>query len=80
VVIDAGPNVTYEHVIRLYNECLRLEITRVVFPLSAGALGGAGASGGADAASAPADGAAPEEAAPSGGWDVPAGPDRAPRS
>ena len=33
VVIDAGPTVEYEHVIRLYNKCLQLEIDRVVFPL-----------------------------------------------
>ncbi|MFQ5530567.1 MAG: ExbD/TolR family protein, partial [Gemmatimonadota bacterium] len=34
VVIDAGANVAYEHVIRLYNLCLRRSIQRVVFPMS----------------------------------------------
>ncbi len=37
VVIDSGPNVMYDHVIRLYNYCLRIEIERVVFPLESGA-------------------------------------------
>lgn len=44
VVIDAGPNVTYDYVVRLYNECLKLEFGQIVFPLdagSAGPLGGA---------------------------------------
>ncbi len=44
VVIDAGPNVTYDYVVRLYNECLRLAFGQIVFPLdagSAGPLGGA---------------------------------------
>ncbi len=38
VVIDAGTNVAYEHVMRLYNQCLRANIERVVFPVT-GATG-----------------------------------------
>jgi len=34
VVIDAGANVAYESVIRLYNLCLRRKIHNVVFPMS----------------------------------------------
>jgi len=34
VVIDAGANVAYDHVIRLYNQCLRRKIRHVVFPMS----------------------------------------------
>ena len=34
VVIDPGPTVTYEHVVRLYNYCLRVGVERVVFPLA----------------------------------------------
>jgi biopolymer transport protein ExbD len=41
VVIDAGPSVAYEHVIRLYNRCLKTGIQDVVFPLSSSAGGGA---------------------------------------
>ena len=37
VVIDAGARVAYEHVVRLYNRCLKLNIDRVVFPLSSAA-------------------------------------------
>ncbi len=36
VIIDAGPNVIYEHVIMLYNDCLRLDLREVVFPISGG--------------------------------------------
>ncbi len=43
VVIDAGPNVAYRHVVRLYNHCLRVEIAQVVFPIT----GGGGISGSA---------------------------------
>lgn len=39
VVIDAGPNVTYDYVVRLYNECLRLAFGQIVFPLGAGSAG-----------------------------------------
>jgi len=41
VVIDPGPTVAYDHVVRLYNHCLKVGVERVVFPLS----GGGGASG-----------------------------------
>ncbi len=34
VVIDPGPTVAYEHVVRLYNHCLRVGVERVVFPLA----------------------------------------------
>jgi len=34
VVIDADANVAYEHVVRLYNHCLKLSLQKVVFPLS----------------------------------------------
>jgi len=34
VVIDASASIPYEHVIRLYNQCLRLSLANVVFPLS----------------------------------------------
>ena len=34
VVIDPGPTVAYEHVVRLYNYCLRVGVERVVFPLA----------------------------------------------
>jgi biopolymer transport protein ExbD len=34
VVIDADANVAYEHVVRLYNHCLKLALEKVVFPLS----------------------------------------------
>lgn len=34
VVIDAGPTVAYEHVVRTYNRCLQLSIEQVVFPLA----------------------------------------------
>ena len=34
VVIDPGPTVGYEHVVRLYNYCLRAGVERVVFPLA----------------------------------------------
>ncbi len=37
VVIDPGPSVVYEHVVRLYNRCLQLGIEQVVFPLESGA-------------------------------------------
>ena len=47
VVIDAGPNVTYDHVVRVYNECLRQRIEKVVFPLVPGARGGGGGGGAA---------------------------------
>ena len=40
IVIDAGPSVTYDHVVRLYNRCLQLNLENVVFPLE-GAAGGA---------------------------------------
>lgn len=33
IVLDAGGNVAYEHVVALYNLCLRLEIANVVFPI-----------------------------------------------
>ncbi len=42
VVIDAGARVAYEHVVRLYNQCLRSNISNVVFPLSS-AVGATGA-------------------------------------
>lgn len=44
VVLDAGPNVTYDYVIRLYNQCLTLAFEQIVFPLDpgkSGPLGGA---------------------------------------
>ena len=41
VVIDAGPSVAYEHVIRLYNRCLKTGIQDVVFPLSSSSGSGA---------------------------------------
>jgi biopolymer transport protein ExbD len=41
VVIDAGDNVAYGHVVRVYNQCLRSNIHNVLFPVS----GGAGAPG-----------------------------------
>ncbi len=41
VILDAGANVAYEHVIRLYNLCLRRKIEHVVFPMSS-ALGATG--------------------------------------
>lgn len=41
VIIDAGPSVAYEHVIRLYNRCLKTGIQDVVFPLSSASGGGA---------------------------------------
>jgi biopolymer transport protein ExbD len=41
VVIDAGPSVAYEHVIRLYNRCLKTGIKDVVFPLTSASGGGA---------------------------------------
>jgi len=34
VVIDAGPTVAYEHVVHLYNSCLKTGVENVVFPLS----------------------------------------------
>jgi biopolymer transport protein ExbD len=39
IVLDAGPNVTYDYVIRLYNQCLRLSFDQIVFPLDAGKSG-----------------------------------------
>jgi biopolymer transport protein ExbD len=34
VVIDAGPTVAYDHVVHLYNYCLKSGVENVVFPLS----------------------------------------------
>jgi len=34
VVIDSGPTVAYEHVVKTYNRCLELGIEQVVFPLA----------------------------------------------
>ena len=34
VVIDAGPTVAYDHVVHLYNFCLKTGVEKVVFPLS----------------------------------------------
>jgi len=34
LVIDADPNVAYEHVVRLYNHALAAGLHRVVFPIS----------------------------------------------
>jgi len=34
VVLDAGATVAYEHVIRVYNRCLQVEVEKVVFPLT----------------------------------------------
>ena len=36
VVIDAGPTVAYDHVVHLYNYCLKTGVENVVFPLSGG--------------------------------------------
>jgi biopolymer transport protein ExbD len=35
LVIDAGATVAYEHVVHLYNYCLKSDIRNVVFPLTA---------------------------------------------
>lgn len=39
VVLDAGSTVAYEHVIRVYNRCLQVEVEKVVFPLSSDSRG-----------------------------------------